>query len=157
MNNLFPATMLFALLVFPQNLSAQSATHCPMTANDANCVRVVACIGNEGVWFNGRAFGRGEGTFSGTTSMGLMCEGTWMSRNAFGLGQADVMCEDGRKGRVFYTYQDEYTGPAVGQGAMHSGEKIKICSGTNVLEYLRGDIAERIAYLPCDGGSILMG
>ena len=60
MNNLFPATMLFALLVFPQNLSAQSATHCPMTADDANCVRVVACIGDEGVWFNGRAFGRGE-------------------------------------------------------------------------------------------------
>ncbi len=120
MNNLFPATMLFTLLVFPQNLSAQSATHCPMTADDANCVRVVACIGDEGVWFNGRAFGRGEGTFSGTTSMGLMCKGTWMSRNAFGLGQADVMCEDGRKGRVFYTYQDEYTGTAVGQGAMHS-------------------------------------
>jgi len=122
MNNLFPAPMLFALLVFPQNLSAQSATHCPMTADDANCVRVVACIGDEGVWFNGRAFGRGEGTFSGTTSTGLMCEGTWMSRNAFGLGQADVMCGDGRKGRVFYTYQDEYTGTAVGQGAMHSGE-----------------------------------
>src|SRR6056300_517622 len=138
MNNLFPATMLFTLLVFPQNLSAQSATHCPMTADDANCVRVVACIGDEGVWFNGRAFGRGEGTFSGTTSMGLMCE-------------------DGRKGRVFYTYQDEYTGTAVGQGAMHSGAKIKIWSGTNVLEYLRGDTGERIAYLPCDGGSILMG
>ena len=48
-----------------------------------------------------------------------------MSRNAFGLGQADVMCEDGRKGRVFYTYQDEYTGTAVGQGAMHSGAKKK--------------------------------
>lgn len=49
MNNLFPATMLFALLLFPQNLSAQSATHCPMTRDDANCVRVVACIGDEGV------------------------------------------------------------------------------------------------------------
>ena len=104
-----------------------------------------------------RAFGRGEGTFSGATSTGLMCERTWMSRNAFGLGQADVMCEDGRKGRVFYTYQDEYTGTAVGQGAMHSGEKIKIWSGTNVLEFFRGDTGERIAYLPCDGGAILMG
>ena len=55
---------------------------------------------------------------------------------------------------VFYTYQDEYTGTAAGQGAMHSGEKIKIWSGTNVLEYLRGDTGERIAYLPCDGGHI---
>jgi hypothetical protein len=35
--------------LFPQNLSAQSATHCPMTGDDANCVRVVACIGDEGV------------------------------------------------------------------------------------------------------------
>ena len=67
MDNLFPAPMLFALLVFLHNLSAQSAIHCPMTADDSNCVRVVACIGDEGVWFNGRAFGRGEGTFSGTT------------------------------------------------------------------------------------------
>ena len=139
MNNRFPATMLFALFLFPQNLSAQSATHCPRTADDSNCVRVVACIGDEGVWFNGRAFGRGEGTFSGTKSTGLMCEGTWMSRNAFGLGQADVMCEDGRKGRVFYTYQDEYTGTAVGQARCILGKRSKfgqeqmywnICAGT---------------------------
>ena len=50
-----------------------------------------------------------------------------MSRNAF-VRQADIMCEYGRNGRVFYTYQDEYTGTAVGQGAMHAGEKIKIWS-----------------------------
>ena len=46
------------------------------------------------------------------------------------------------------------THTAVGQGAMHSGEKIKIWSGTHVLEYLRGDTGERIAYLPRDGGHI---
>ena len=74
-----------------------------MTADDANCVRVVACIGDEGVWFNGRDFGRGEGTFSGTTSTGLMCEETSMSSNTFGLGQANVKCEDGRKG-LFFLY-----------------------------------------------------
>ena len=72
-----------------------------MTVGNANCVCVVACIGDESVWFNGRAFGRGEGTFSGTTLTNLMCERTWMSRNAFGLGQADFMCEDRRKGPVF--------------------------------------------------------
>ena len=37
MENLFPAPMLFALLVFLHNLSAQSAIHCPMTADDSNC------------------------------------------------------------------------------------------------------------------------
>ena len=81
----------------------------------------------------------------------------WVSRNFFGLGQAEVTCENGQTGRVLYTYQDEHTGTAVGQGSMHSGEKIKIWSGTNVLEYLRGDTGELIAYLPCSGGPILMG
>ena len=87
MHTSFVAAALFSVVLFPQNLSAQSETACPMTGDDSNCVRVVACIGDQGVWFNGRAFGRGEGTFSGTTSTGLMCGGTWMSRNAFGLGQ----------------------------------------------------------------------
>ena len=129
MNNLFPAPMLFALLVFPQNLSAQSATHCPMTADDANCVRVVACIGDEGVWFNGRAFGRGEGTFSGTTSTGLMCEGTWISRNAWTRLMSCV--------RVFYTYQDEYQAQRWGRARCILGKRSKwaqmcwnICAGT---------------------------
>ena len=157
MHTSFVAAALFSVVLFPQNLSAQSETACPMTGDDSNCVRVVACIGDQGVWFNGRAFGRGEGTFSGTTSTGLMCGGTWMSRNAFGLGQGDIICENGQKGRVFYTYQDESKGTAVGQGAMYSGERIKIWSGTNVLVYLRGDTGELVAYLPCDGGAILMG
>ena len=73
MNTLFPTATLFALLLLPQNLSVQSVTHCTMKADDANCVRVVACIGDEGIWFNGRAFGRGKGTFSGATSTGQMC------------------------------------------------------------------------------------
>ena len=47
MNNMFPTTMLFTLLVFPQNLAAQSATHCPMTEDEANCVRFFASLGVE--------------------------------------------------------------------------------------------------------------
>lgn len=157
MNKFQSLGVLLAVSVIPNTLIAQSNTYCPMTSDRQNCVRVLACIGDEGVWFNGRAFGRGEGTFSGTTSDGQQCAGTWVSRNFFGLGQADVTCENGQTGRVLYTYQDEHTGTAVGQGSMHSGEKIKIWSGTNVLEYLRGDTGERIAYLPCSGGPILMG
>ena len=49
-----------------------------------------------------------------------------MSRNAFGSGQGDITCENGQKGRVFYTYQEEATGTTVGQGALYSGERIKI-------------------------------
>ena len=47
MNNLFPATMLFALLLCPQSLSVQSETHCPMTEDEANCVRFFASLGVE--------------------------------------------------------------------------------------------------------------
>lgn len=146
---LLPVAILFATEV-----SAQSRTSCNMTSDDTNCNRIVACIGSEGEWFNGRAFGRGEGTFSGATSGGVPCAGNWMSRNAIGVGQADVFCDDGRTGRVYFTYQDSYTGTALGQGAMTSGQGVRMWSGNNVLAYLRGDTGERIAMLPCDGGDI---
>lgn len=143
-------------LVLGGHAQAQSRTSCSMTDDQANCNRVVACVGSDGLWFNGRAFGRGEGTFAGSLSDGTLCSGTWMSRNMLGIGQADVACEDGRRGRVFYTYQDSYTGTALGQGLMNTGESVKIWSGNNVLAYLRGDTGERIAILPCRGGDVLI-
>ncbi len=146
---LLPVAILCASTV-----NAQSNTSCSMTDDAENCNRVVACVGSDGLWFNGRAFGRGEGTFAGKLSDGTLCDGTWMSRNLLGLGQADVTCEDGRSGRVFYTYQDSYTGTAIGNGLMNTGESIKIWSGNNVLAYLRGDTGERIAMLPCNGAAI---
>ena len=48
MHTSFVAAALFSVVLFPQNLSAQSETACPMTGDDSNCVRVVACIGDEG-------------------------------------------------------------------------------------------------------------
>ena len=146
--------LLPAMIVMATQLSAQTRTSCDMTEDDSNCVRVLACMGNTGEWLNGRAFGRGEGTFAGTTSKGVTCSGDWMSRNSLGLGQADIFCDDGRTGRVFYTFQDEYTGTAIGQGAMTSGEGIRMWSGLHVLSYLRGDTGERVALLPCVGGDI---
>ena len=102
MNNLFPAPMLFALLVFPHNLSAQSATHCPMTADDSNCVRVVACIGM-------KVFGLTVAPLGGAKGhLAVMCENVDVPQCGVGI------CHGLLKGRVFYTYQDEYTGTAVG-------------------------------------------
>jgi hypothetical protein len=135
---------------------AQSQTSCDLTADQDNCNRVVACVGGDGLWFNGRAFGRGDGTFSGALSDGTTCEGTWMSRNMLGLGQADVVCADGTKGRVYYTYQDEYTGTAVGNGLMSDGREIRIWSGNNVLAYLKGQTGEAVATLPCTPEGIPM-
>lgn len=137
-------------------LSAQTNTSCLMTEDQDNCVRVVACIGDDGQWFNGRAFGRGEGVFAGTVSDGTLCEGTWMEQNVFGLGQADVSCADGRQGAVFYTYQDSVTGTAVGHGVLNTGEAVQIWSGNNVLQYLKSQTGAQVAMLPCQAGLIPM-
>lgn len=143
-----------AAICLASPIYAQSNTACAMTTDDDNCNRVVACIGTQGRWFNGRAFGRGDGTFSGTISDGTTCTGTWMSRNSFGLGQAQVTCDDGMTGTVLYTYQDSFTGTAIGQGLTSDGQSIRIWSGNNVLAYLRGDTGNRVAMLPCDAGAI---
>ncbi|WP_305249204.1 hypothetical protein [Pseudotabrizicola sp.] len=77
---------------------------CPMTDDGANCVRILACIGEQGRWFHGRAFGRGEGTLAGVVNDGATCAGDWTSRNAFGTGQANVVCDDGMSATVIYFY-----------------------------------------------------
>jgi hypothetical protein len=85
-------------------LPARAQTLCPMTGDQENCVRILACLGEEGRWFHGRAFGRGEGTLAGVTDDGVACTGQWTSRNIVGLGQADVSCDDGATIRVIYYY-----------------------------------------------------
>ncbi|MEJ6397414.1 hypothetical protein [Yoonia sp. 208BN28-4] len=134
--------------------NAQSQTSCAMTLDQSSCNRVVACVGDQGRWFNGRAFGRGSGTFAGVMNDGVTCSGTWKSRNILGMGQADVICDDGMEGRVFYTYQDEQTGTAVGSGITRDGQAIDIWSGNNVLAYLRAQTGEPVAALPCITGAI---
>lgn len=112
-------------------------TTCPLTHEQTNCVRVLACYGTQGMWFHGRSFGRGEGTLAGLRSDGAACAGTWTARNAFGLGQADVACDDGDTVTVIYTYQEEYTGTAIGYGRSASGQMVQAWSGLHVLDHLR--------------------
>ncbi len=134
--------------------AGQSDTSCDVEMDQSSCNRVVACVGDQGRWFNGRAFGRGSGTLSGTMSDGVTCSGLWQSRNFLGVGQADVTCGDGQKGRVFFTYQDPESGTAVGSGLTTDGQDIKIWSGNNVLAYLRAQTGEPVASLPCTSGDI---
>jgi hypothetical protein len=128
---------------------AQDADLCPMTDDQASCSRVLACIGDQGRWFHGRAFGRGEGTLAGVVNDGVLCQGTWTSRNAMGLGQADVVCDDGAAIRVLYFYQDEYTGTAIGRGTSDTGDLVQSWSGEHVLDYLRGGSPTAEAVLKC--------
>lgn len=129
---------------------------CEMTDDQANCNRIIACIGTEGRWFHGRAFGRGEGTLSGVISDGVACKGDWVSRNRFGFGQADVSCSDGMTVTVIYYYQDEYTGTALGKGLSSTGEAVESWSGGHVLSYFRKDGPTDDASLRCGSHDILL-
>ena len=125
---------------------------CEMTDDKDNCVRVLACIGDEGRWFAGRASGRGKGELEGADSNGLRCRGEWTSRNWFGAGQARVECSDGSAGTVIYTYQDEYTGTATGSGRMSTGQTIQSWSGNHVPEFLTRETGRPA--LPCGSAPV---
>ena len=128
---------------------------CPLTQDSDNCVRVLACFGDQGVWFHGRAYGRGEGTIVGIRSDGVGCAGTWVARNVFGVGQADVICEDEDGATVIYTVHDDPTGTVVGHGRTLLGAPVKAWSGLYVLEYLTQD-GTPAGTLPCGDTSIPM-
>jgi hypothetical protein len=130
-----------AQLLMPPSATPDRSVHqsgaCDTTNDQSNCARVVACIGVDGNWFNGRAFGRGEGVLEGRLSTGASCKGHWVERNLLGLGQADVECDDGMTTTVLYTYQDTYTGTAIGHGRSNRGELVEAWSGRNVLTYFQ--------------------
>ena len=125
---------------------------CAMTEGTDNCARVLACVGDDGIWFAGRAFGRGNGDLSGAMSNGTACTGRWTERNWFGAGQADVTCTNGQTGRVYFTYQDRWTGTATGNGEMSGGQRIEMWSGNRVPEFLQNTTGKPA--LPCGDAAI---
>ena len=122
----------------PPPISAQSELQapCAMTEGADNCARILACIGDGGTWFAGRAIGRGAGKLVGVMSNGATCTGHWTERNWFGAGQADVACSNGETGRVYFTYQDRWTGTATGNGKMSGGARLESWSGNRVPEFM---------------------
>lgn len=115
----------------------QNADQSPCIARggDPNsCVRVLACIGTQGEWFDGRAYGWDDGTVSGTTNLGIHCEGHWSTR--FSIGTSQLTCDDGRMIEMLYTNQDNATGTGIGHGRDSTGQPIQSWAGTHVLEFL---------------------
>ncbi len=115
-----------------------------------SCTPLVACVGETGVYFTGRAFGWGEsGTLSGTTNAGYKCKGTWMHRNFFGAGQANLTCSNGLQAVVFYTSVDPETGTVVGHGYTNDRQKISAWSGHKIRQFIVNSAGDVDAKLMC--------
>lgn len=124
--------------------------------NAANCVQVLACIGDEGLWFDGRARGWDQGTVSGARSDDVLCKGTWDSNGPLGTGVGQMSCQDGVSVDVIYYNQDNITGTVIGRGLDSEGRVVQIWSGENVLQFLTAPGAFGPA-LPCVFGDIPVG
>lgn len=120
-----------------------------------NCVRVLACVGDEGLWFDGQARGWEQGLIQGFISDGTPCAGTWNSNGFLGTGFADVTCQDDTTMRVIYHTQDGETGTVIGSGRDSQGRAIRAWSGLYVLDFLRGD--GDTLELPCGPAPVPIG
>lgn len=117
-----------------------------------NCVRALACVGDQGLYFDGQATGWDEGLIQGQLSDGTQCGGNWDSRGPMNTGRAILQCDDGTDITVLYYTQDSETGTVTGAGEDTKGRKIRAWSGNRVLDFLRDGTNEPA--LPCAAGPI---
>ncbi|WP_299643752.1 hypothetical protein [uncultured Ruegeria sp.] len=108
----------------------------PNRGNLSNCVPILACLGDSGIFFTGRAIGWGKGTHAGQTSANFGCHGQWRAQGSFGFGEATLECDNGLTGKAFFTYQHPETGTASGIGRLSTGEIFHVWSGNNVDQFL---------------------
>lgn len=144
---MFRALLPVAISALPLAALSQTAPTCEGSRNA--CVRVLACIGTNGLYVDGAVFGRGQGSLAVLRSDGVSCTGAWNSDGPFGGGIANMTCEDGLTGQVVYFLQDNDTGTAIGRGEDSQGRPIEAWSGLNILEFLSPDGRPEAARLPC--------
>ena len=127
---------------------------CETTQDGNTCARVLACVGQDGLWLDGQARGWNTGTLAVQRSDGVVCAGKWAAdQGPFGTGTARMECSDGTTARAIYYSQDSLTGTAIGRGVDSVGRTIRAWSGQNVLEFL-GDGDVNAAKLPCADAAI---
>lgn len=118
----------------PAETRAQPKACLPIPNSPDSCVRVLACIGDSGLYFNGHALGWDTGPVVGKTSAGEFCEGTWKS--GWITGTAHLTCTDGLTVDVLYYKQDNDTGTVTGSGTDSLGRSVITWTGENVLKFL---------------------
>ena len=126
----------------------QDAAHCFTTGDANNCARTLACIGTDGLWFDGQARGWGEGIITGKLSDGTPCKGRWKYRERVNIASAYLSCEDGTKGTAIFHAQDSLTGTGIGRGMDNRGRVVRIWSGQNVTRFLTPE-GQLVVHLPC--------
>ncbi|MEM9785636.1 MAG: hypothetical protein AAF801_03990 [Pseudomonadota bacterium] len=148
-------TILPVIICVAKPVSAETAACENVPYSQDNCVRVLACIGDQGLYFDGQARGWDTGPVTGEISNGVTCDGTWTANGPGGAGMGNMVCADGLEIGVIYDTQDNETGTVIGRGSDSIGQPVEIWSGENVLDYLTSDGAVS-ARLPCMSGSIPM-
>jgi len=118
-----------------------------------NCVRVLACVGDQGLWLDGKARGWDQGTVTALRNDNVVCQGTWDSNGPLGTGRSQIACQDGTSANVIYYNQDNLTGTVSGQGLDSKDRRIQVWTGENVLQFLTAPGAYGPA-LPCVAGDI---
>lgn len=144
-------SMILPVLLIAGGASAQDCQNIPYSQR--NCVRALACIGDQGLWFDGEARGWDQGRIDGEMNDGTACSGEWTSGGFMGTGNARLTCEDGTEIGIVYYTQDSVTGTVSGRGVDNRGRGIRGWSGLNVLEFLR-DGPDSTPSLPCSDAPI---
>jgi hypothetical protein len=130
-----------------------AAQDCVSTGEADNCVRVLACVGDDGLWFDGRAVGWDRGTIAGELSDGSVCTGTWRYTGGI-TSETFVSCDNGMEAAVLAIAQDLATGTTIGEGRTKGGRRISAWSGKYVMDFLgAGGRPE----LPCTNAPIPLG
>ena len=129
----------------------QASTCKNVPYSTSNCVRVLACVGDGGVYFDGEARGWDTGSVTGYLSNGPTCTGTWTSNGLGGTGLSSLTCDGGIRVDVIYFNQDNETGTVIGSGRDSLGRNLRVWTGENVLAYLSSSGAPA---LPCAAGAI---
>ena len=113
----------------------------------ATCAPLIACMGETGIYFTGRAIGWNSGTFAGETNAGFACFGEWTFKGFLGLGEAMIECDNGLTGVIYFTSQDAATGTAIGIGRLSNDATVQMWSGHNIRQFLKnesGDVEPRL-------------
>ena len=121
-------------------VSAEPQSSCQTTLSGSWCVPLLSCIGEDGLWFKGQAYGWRSGPVTGILSNGAACTGKWARSSDNRGGMLGVDCEGGHSATIVFQYDDPITGTVVAKGATNSGEPVVAWAGLYVPIYLR-DVA----------------